>query len=257
MGLLQEGAILIENAWSNAFCLSNNLINPQKAEVPFQKLEKRGEGKYSEVKIPINDPDVVVKVARTNWQWGASKGDHPLAYPDRIKADLDILKENFGEYVPDSQLVIGKNERGEKTVYIIQDRIKGSNLAYLKYDSHIADQLKFFLNRVIDIYIGNLVYNGNDPRPQSIFPDLRLANFIFGKDKKRNDESDKLYFIDTYPVERTYPQDFVDYYLPRIRNRFSRDWEKVADGFQNDAADKIRRYLQENKDKIKKVDVTN
>lgn len=224
-------------------------------EVPFQKLEKIGEGKYSEVNIPINDPDLVVKVARTKWKKG-EEGVHPLADPNRMKADLDILNENFGEYVPNSQLVIGKNERGEKTVYTIQERIDGANLDNLKYDEHIAGQLKSFLDRVIDTYINNLVYYGNDSRPQSIFPDLKGENFIFDKDKKRNDEDSKLYFIDTYPIEGTNAQDFVNGYIPMIRNRFSREWRKIIDEFEKEATNRIRKYLEDNKDKIERIPPT-
>ena len=178
---------------------------------------------------------------------------HPLADPERTKADLDILIGNFGEYVPNSQLVIGKNERGEKTVYTIQDRIDGSNLDKIKYDEKVAEQLKSFLNRVIDTYINNLFYYGNDPRPQSILPDLKGENFILGKDAKRKDEYDKLYFIDTYPIEGTHVQDFVNGYIPMVRSRFSRDWHAVIDEFQRAAAERIIKYIQENKDTIKRI----
>ncbi len=41
MGLLQEAAILTGDAWRGAFCLANNLVNPNKARV--EKMVNYGE----------------------------------------------------------------------------------------------------------------------------------------------------------------------------------------------------------------------
>ncbi len=181
---------------------------------------------------------------------------HPLADPDHIKSNLDFLKENFGEFIPNSQLVVGKNERGKKTVYIIQDRIEGQNLDHLKYDEKVAEQLRLFLRRAIDTYINNLFYYGSDPIPHFLTPDLKGENFIFGQDKKNN-QGNRLYFVDTYPIEGTDLQDFVMRYVPTVRDRFSRDWRKIIDEFREEADDRIRRYLQENKGKIKRIPFEN
>ena len=81
-------------------------------EVPFNDLETTGkQGKYFEAKELVQDPDLIVKEARTKWGMFETKGVHPLNDLERIKEDLAIVKDNFAEFIPETNLVVGKNQK--------------------------------------------------------------------------------------------------------------------------------------------------
>ena len=220
-------------------------------QVPFNKLDKVGEGKYFEVHLPIDDPGLVVKRARTRWADPENEGVHPLADLERIKTDIEILKDNFGDFIPDSQLVVGKNQQGEKTVYIIQDRIIGQDLGSLKFDESVNEQLKSFLEKCLDIYIKNLVYYGDNTQPKSLTLDLKGENFIFGTDKKKNN-GNRLYFIDTYPVEGSTPSEFIRG-LDFESFTFSGFWVRTILDFKRAAEIKMGEYLEKNRGSIPRI----
>src|SRR4051812_23958312 len=104
------------------------MFNKRTSEVPFQGLEKTGnKGKYFEAKEASQDRDLIVKEARTKWGIFETKGVHPLNDLDRTKEDLSLINDNFAEFVPNTNIVVGKNQKGEKVVYIVQHKIEGKS----------------------------------------------------------------------------------------------------------------------------------
>jgi hypothetical protein len=218
---------------------------PATDETPFSGLVDYAGGKYFDAKIPVNDPDLVVKEALVKWRESLSPGTHNLNDFEQIKKDLSELKENFGEFMPQTQLVLGKNEKGEIVTYIIQERIEGKNLTELPFSAEAEQQLIVFLKKAVDVYIKNLQYKNSSPEIKSILPDIQITNFIFGVNKKDTTKTNKLYFIDSYPVSRITPQHFLKYFLPLVIKSTPPQWMNACEEFKREAESRINQYLAE------------
>ncbi len=227
-------------------------MSERRNEVPFAGLSPTGKkGKYFELKRLAQEPDVVVKEARTKWGFFDTEGVHPLNDLERIKADLAIVKDNFAEFIPETNLVVGKNEKGKKVVYIVQHKIHGQELKKIKGNEKVKAELRSFLDRVIQTYIKNLFYLKDSKEPQSVFPDVKGWNFIVGRNKKVGEQEDRLYFVDTYPVEGASVQDFVERYISQIvKPTFPSEYWSLIDEFRLKAAKQIREYLKEHNAEI-------
>src|SRR3989344_3316869 len=121
-----------------------------KNEVPFVDLADFSEGKYSIAKISEKYPDLIVKETRTKWREGASSGKSPLNNHERIIEDTKLVVDNFGTFIPKTQLVKGKNEKGEIVIYTIQEKVVGKRLDELEYSEELAQQVRVFIDRMID-----------------------------------------------------------------------------------------------------------
>src|SRR3989344_6646004 len=104
---------------------------------PFGETEDFGRGKYHEVLKSSEYPDVLFKVARTEWHPDFIPGKYPLNDRKAVKENLDLLKGSFQEFLPPTQIVVGYNEKSEENVYVLQDRIEGKDLRYLEYSQVI------------------------------------------------------------------------------------------------------------------------
>lgn len=208
--------------------------------VPFRGLEKFSEGKYHEVALPVDDPDLVVKIAKTEWTEEGKPGWYHLNDLEGVSEDLKLLKAaSFSEFIPPTNLVVGENPDGEKVVYIAQDRIVGEDLDKSRYSEPAATQLKHFLNKSLRFFVEHLVI---DPEhgPSSFFPDIKGVHFIFGKDSKKQEESARLYFIDTYPVHQVGVGELVDRYLPNHRTKyFDSSWHPLLLEFEAEIRQKL------------------
>lgn len=232
-------------------------MSERRNEVPFVGLEPTGKkGKYFEVKDVQGDPDLIVKEAKTRWGFFEEKGVHPLNDLERTKQDLSILKENFSEFIPDTMLIVGKNAKGKEIVYAVQHKIHGHELKKIKGSERIYAQLKLFLDRVLETYIKYSFFPKDSTELTSVFPDVKGWNFIMGKDNKSGDVEDRLYFVDTYPVEGSTADDFVNEYLPRIvKPTFPAEYWPIIDEFRVKAAKQIKAYLKENKANIPRAEL--
>jgi hypothetical protein len=213
--------------------------------IPFQNLEVFNEGKYHEVSLPINgseinDPNVVVKVARTEWPEQFGSGWYALNDIEGVAEDLKLLKDaSFSEFIPPTQLVLGENQEKEKVVYVLQDRIFGSNLDELPFSEEVSAQMKKFLDKSLNFFMNHLT---NDPEygPVSYFPDIKGIHFIFGVDKKREEANPRLYFVDTYPVFQVGVRELIDRYLPRHRELyFGPAWKNVLENFEAEVEQRL------------------
>ncbi|MDD5050606.1 MAG: hypothetical protein PHV93_02580 [Candidatus Pacebacteria bacterium] len=232
------------------------MFEKQPNEVPFSGLKKTGKkGKYFEIKSVETDPGFVVKEAKTKWGLFETAGVHPLNDIDRAKADLDIMKEDFGEFIPGTSLVVGKNEKGEKTFYAVQEKIEGQALDKVGNNEEVRQQLESFFDKVREAFKKHLFYYKNSRQPQSIFPDMKGWNFIFGTNPKRGETKSRLYFIDTYPVEGAdFNDDFINRYIPTIvKPTFPSEYWPVIDDFRMKLAEEIKQHIKAHSDEIPRV----
>lgn len=216
-------------------------------EVPFNSLEETGhKGKYFIAKELAQDPDLIIKEARTKWGFLEPKGVHPLNDLGRAKEDLSIIKDNLSDFIPETNLVIGKNKKGEEVVYIVQHKIEGMEFKDADYNEGIAKQLEIFFDKVIEIYKTHLFFSRNSNQPRSIFPDIKGWNFIIGRDSKTKEQEPRLYFVDTYPVEGSDFGSFINEYLPRIvRPTFPGAYAFLIDRFRLKAYNIISEYVKD------------
>ncbi|MDP4000756.1 MAG: hypothetical protein Q8P83_00750 [bacterium] len=136
--------------------------------------------------------------------------------------------------------MIGKNEVGERNVYILQDRIDGRTLEDEPYSDEAARELKIFLIRSLDFYLSNFP-DGINEKFEALHPDLKGANFMFGRNTKRGEEEPRLYFVDTYPMNRSNYAEFLKGYLVRTRDKyFPQQWRPVLEEFYQLAVEKIK-----------------
>jgi hypothetical protein len=221
---------------------SNNLKN----EIPFKELVDlencAKDGRYFKPKISINDPNLVVKEANTKWREDLPSGSYKLNDIESAKKDLAELQKNFSEFLPQTQLVLGKNEADEIVVYEIQERIDGQNMLELPYFEAVGEQLKLFFGKVADVFMENLHYEGKPPKLASIFPDIKATNFIFGTNRKRPSEPPKLYFIDTYPLLRMSVERFQEFWLSTMAKVAPSQWSSICGEFALDLGNRIEEY---------------
>ncbi|MDP4000757.1 MAG: hypothetical protein Q8P83_00755 [bacterium] len=62
-------------------------------EAPFNDLEIISAGKYNEVKIPIDNPDAVIKQERTKFPENRSKGRYALNSLEHVASDLQTYRK--------------------------------------------------------------------------------------------------------------------------------------------------------------------
>lgn len=112
-----------------------------------------------------------------------------------FKKMFDELRESYNIKVPNIEFVIGNNEEGNPSVYIITEKIKGTKIenfcdisdkeGFIKE----LDELHYNLARYIHNKYKNEEYYLND-----IFS---IRQYMFGK--KEGDKKDHIYLIDTDP----------------------------------------------------------
>ncbi|MBX4187396.1 MAG: hypothetical protein KW802_04065 [Candidatus Doudnabacteria bacterium] len=219
------------------------------SEVPFRNLETTGShGKYSELKSLPEDPDLLVKEMRSSWEGHPKPGIHPLVDVDRAKQTLDFLQQNFPEYAVPASLVVGRNEKDEKTIYTVVHRIEGKSLPNLEPTPELKAQLRKFLSEVVDAYFKNLFYNGDDPKAEleSYCPDLNQDNFFLGRDAKLNETENRLYYIDSYPMARRTPDSLLNKYFPQLKGNFGEAWHPILEDFIQEARHRIEEHVAQN-----------
>ena len=225
--------------------LDNPIDLKNKNEVPFVNLTDFKEGRYSIVKLSEIYPDFVIKEARTEWQKELPPGTHPLNDPERITQDTKAIIENFGEFVPRTQLIKGKNEKGEIVMYTIQEKVMGNRINELEYSEEIAVKLQTFFDKVIDNYIKNLFYAPGENEPRSFYPDLILRNFILGKTQK--DSVIKLYYVDTYPIGGGTPSFVLSKVIPTLISRWPVQWRAFLKKYAKKFEQSVQNFISTNK----------
>jgi len=226
---------------------SSVAVKRESNETPFIDLRDFTEGKYSTVKLSRIYPDFVVKEGRTKWREEDTPGTHPLGNEERISQDTKAIVENFGEFIPKTQLVKGKNEKGEVVIYIIQEKVSGKHLSEIQYSEKIAEQLGVFFDKVTVNYIQHLFYAPKEKEPRSFYPDLNaLNNFILGTTK--GDSPEKLYYVDTYPIGGGTPTYFVDKIIPKLISRWPAEWRSFLEEYAKKFKLLVGEYILAKKD---------
>ena len=209
-----------------------------KNESPFHKLESFDQGRYHEVKIPINDPKVVVKVARTL----QAKQNFPINNLAETKRHLDIIRRGLGDYIPSTQIVLGRNEAGDKNLYVIQDKIKGFSLDEHGYSEETVEALRGFLNCVLAFYLNTLSALQSNSIKKGYRPDLKGRQIIFGTDQKRAEKVPRIYFVDTYPIKYSTPAEFIERLQNSALPSFHPDWRPIVKDFIKQAKTALKGF---------------
>lgn len=163
-------------------------------EVPFREPLVET-GFTTEIKSLQNNPEKIVRfnpllrsVEETVERYNTSKN---LFYE---------LRDHYGVAVPNIETLIGYNEKGEKSVIIVTERVHGSNLDKLSLEgsdgSTIKQQFDNFFNNMVQYYL-------DKSKHQSLYVgDLKNEQFVYGR---RKDETiDQVYYVDIEPFFRAH-----------------------------------------------------
>ncbi len=148
---------------------------------PFELKEESFGGRMS-LKELKSDPN---KIVRRETLVNDSIDDTILFYKD-VKNMFEAMKHNYGVNIPDMDMVIGELRQDKKYMFMIVDKIEGSNLNDAK---NLPESAK---EKFETFYVGILqsvldAYKENKP----FFFDLKPDNIMYGhKSKDENTEND-------------------------------------------------------------------
>lgn len=98
----------------------------EKNEIPFKGDFNRLEGISSKIKVPLVSPDKVIKATPFEDYLFNESGEAVKNIKETEKL-LDELKSKYNINIPKNECVIGKNEKGKKSIFFVTDRIQGEN----------------------------------------------------------------------------------------------------------------------------------
>lgn len=182
--------------------------------IPFRELEDREKGGYFfDFRTSKENPNIIVKELKLEKlkEYGIlnPKGVEPAFGKDaNVESQVKRLNDYYrrmiahpelSRFVPKTQLVIGNNEKGKKTIFAISERIVGE-----KYNEVLSlpteeekENLIIILNGIIDLFIET--YDGERGQVAEFAPPnnmMRGKNYYI--DLQNN--KDKVYLVDLFPV---------------------------------------------------------
>lgn len=140
----------------------------------------------------------------------------------------DYLKRISGlDFIPDTSLVIGSNEKGENTLFFVSERIIGKTLRSgevleLK-DKNFLEQ---YVKKIIQVFINT--YNSKIDTGNSIEFD-KINNYV------RREEDGKLFLVDLFPIFKKDPYEIMEnlknfcYDLQISKENFEDEFRKLTE----------------------------
>lgn len=163
-------------------------------EIPFinQPVEEIGHGTFSDVYKLEHDPRFVIKEYNSPGLDSHNLKDKAA----NLKAGFEQLQKALGEYVPDTDFILGEKQSRE-AIFLVQRKILGKQLSLelLKEDEKVKSCLADFINRSAR----NFAVTYDQKSGYGLAPDIALVNFLWGKKANEPEAEDKLYYIDSTP----------------------------------------------------------
>ena len=187
-----------------------------KENMPFKELSDAKHGGYFfDLREVKENPNLIVKELKLEkFEEYFGGGTQPRDAAGYIQNYYQQIKQHgLNEFVPRSQVVIGKNVGDKETVFVISDKINGepleremfSNISFNELTDKAKSNFKKIVTGLIDIYIDT--FNGETGEVPEF---SSLENYIVGEDKTDTNNYSKIYFVDLFPVERLGPKSVVD-----------------------------------------------
>jgi len=152
---------------------------------PFLAGETLKEGEFG-IRELENNPD---KIVRTESMIGSIK--ETAAHYKNIKANFESMKNDYGVNVPDMDVVIGNNENGGESVFMIVDKIEGKDLGELKnLPDSVKDKFEKFYSGVLQSMFDG--YKKTKP----FFVDIKKENIMYGHKSKEKGAEDDFFLAD-------------------------------------------------------------
>ena len=171
---------------------------PEKlSQIPFEELRPTSRsGFFTELKEIPHKPGTVVKEVKATQE---SNFEDYLKEAEVMKSYIQQCREGgLSEFIPQTDFVIGKNEKGFTTLYIVQEFIEEQPFV----SEDLAKRNKFLINLVkglLEIY-----FNTYDGKQGKIIEIEKEANFIWGN-KINDKENKRVHAIDLLPVHTRPP----------------------------------------------------
>ena len=233
--------------------------SPFENRAPFKHLKKSEivGGTFFDIKEVEDDPTLLVKEETTGY-YGEPKVFEGAVGAQKVISEY-LVPRNIA---PRQQFVQGENEKGEKIMYVISERIQGKDLTedVLPVIEHL-DELEKFLK--------SLLQSSFDASRKNVYffiRDIRLGNVMWGRNL-RNDCGETFYFVDPWPGICLFSQEdplakekflfglteekvFIITFLERLANKViekfsqgsSQDREKMISIIER--IDATRKYLE-------------
>lgn len=118
-----------------------------------------------------------------------------IAYYSQMKQQFKHMQSHYGINMPDTDIVIGENAKGDPTVFLVVDKIDGESLKRIK---NLPESAKYKLER---FYLGilNSMYDAYR-KGEAFFNDINLGNFMYGHKSKENNVGDDFFLSDIGPA---------------------------------------------------------
>jgi hypothetical protein len=209
-------------------------------EIPFRepiKIIDRS-GTYVNVgELPSNDK-VVIKEFRHGEvavSWPGRKleiRESAFMLQDYFKRLKQDFPQEFAQFFPKTQLVIGKNRDGEEALFIVQEKIIGETLeshsrrtGFLSNNEEQDNQIKKIIRMLVKFYLKTFDPKISAGQTLEVF---NGRNCIFGRKASEPDAKESIFMVDTTPLHFSRPYSVADNIKYAIE-RLGFDREEFAD----------------------------
>lgn len=181
----------------------------EKESLPFGEVgEKEKGGAFFDWREIQKNPNLIIKELKPeaieNFSgfhfkdfFGAEKDIESQAW--RLNSYYEKLSSHSSlkELVPKTNVVVGKNEQGEKTFFAVSEKIKGKKLNEVFKNLTLEERqdLSQILEGLADVYVQT--YDGK----RGLTVEFQYPqNMMLGKNANQEAQRDRVYLVDLFPV---------------------------------------------------------
>jgi len=201
--------------------------NPERFNIPhfskqLKRIEEPGLSRFYE--FPGNPEKIIRKQAAKDSVEASTK------YYSQLRDMFYRMRDNFGIKVPQMEMVLGEDEKGQQGIFMAVDKIHGKNLhQFSAFTPELARKLDQFYADFIDATLD--AYKNKLP----IWGDLNNSQLMFGK--RQGENEDNIYISDVgsmmidadykfiNPLEMGAEVNYKTFFQARLSDYFIRDWE--------------------------------
>ncbi|MFA6304567.1 MAG: hypothetical protein WCV73_04955 [Patescibacteria group bacterium] len=184
---------------------------PNSDPKPFKlgkKIKPERGGYFSETPIRSKkNPDTLVKRLKIEGEYVDETLDNydVNTFKERYQKSLRLLETYLAEFLPKMQLVFGQDKDQKKTGYLLVQEIISTKIP--KENHQATQQLNTLLIKIIEMWLAT--QKESDDKI-GIIPELSNigGNIMYGHTK--NDQTDKFYVVDIYPLEYPNKRELIE-----------------------------------------------
>ncbi len=198
-------------------------MEQNKGNIPFKDLSlERKKGFFSVMKELPESHGKIVKEVKTST-------DNPLEeWLKAIEPTKDYLRiatqtPQISQFIPQTDFVVGHNQSGNKTIYIVQDKIENCEVSQEELEKR-KEMLVTLIKSILKIY-----FNTYQKGSGKIIEIEKAENFLWGKNLQRENAVAQLWAIDFVPVHERPP-----FAVIRVLKEFCDIYHVQLDTFHNE-----------------------